>query len=105
MQTYRRPPNSGASHDLLQEALSLVEGDVKSWLHASEHCQRLARGRTVQEKAELNLLRAVFRERSKLHKVLVKRIVQRTASDTRIPIAIDSTRRSPLSFAASTRTS
>jgi hypothetical protein len=98
MHMNRQESHSGAENELLQEVLSLIRGDEKSWLYASEYCKRFARGRTVEEKAELNLLRVVYRERSEVHAAMVKRIARRTGGQMRLPAILDSAHRSPLSF-------
>ena len=98
MHTNQQQSHPGPENELLQEVLGLMRGDAKSWLYASEYCRRFAKGRTVEEKAELNLLRVVYRERSEVHTAMVKRIARRTGGQMRLPATLDSARRSPLSF-------
>jgi hypothetical protein len=61
----------------LVEVLSFVEGDVKWWEDAAQHCEELAHKLGGEEQAQLGLLCAVYRERAQSHRDLVARMRER----------------------------
>jgi hypothetical protein len=81
-----------ADDQSLKEIRSLIEGDAKCWRHAAGHYRRFAKGRTLAEKAEMNLLSAVFLERAKLHEILLSNLRPRASRAVGRPIGIDSIR-------------
>ncbi|HWO33422.1 MAG TPA: hypothetical protein VNO32_31880 [Candidatus Acidoferrum sp.] len=67
--------------ELLTEALSLVEAEA-SWLHAAalyfeQHASKLIE----DEKAEWQLLAAVYRERAQASQIAVEKVRQSLATD------------------------
>lgn len=69
-------------HELIKEALSLAEGEAQ-WLHgAAQNFERLAVKLKEEEKAEWDLLAAVYRERAEAVQSLAEKVRQSLVTDS-----------------------
>ena len=64
----------------LQEALSLIETDVKCLQDAAKHIEELASKLDPKEQVKWDLIAAVYRERAKLHTDMLRLFSSRTAA-------------------------
>jgi hypothetical protein len=56
------------------QGLSLIEEDAGWWNDAAQSCENFSGSLTEEEKTEWQLLAAVYRERVKIHRQLVRRM-------------------------------
>jgi hypothetical protein len=67
--------------DLVKELLSFIEGDAKWWEDTARQCSELASKLQPDEKAEWDLLCAVYGERAQAHRELVKSVRMRQRAE------------------------